>query len=288
MLKIKKNKLVVTHNKPCINDECSLPIVPSLEGTIKLLTFNIQVGNNTSRFHHYITRSWQHVLPYKGRAKNLKQIAELARHYDLVALQEVDGGSIRSNGISQVEFLAKMANFPYWHQQTNRNLGKIAQHSNGMLSRFKPTLIEDHPLPGIRGRGAIFIRFGEGKDALIVVMMHLALRKKVRTEQLGYIYKLIAPYKHQILMGDMNADTLELLNNTQLKSLNLIPLYNEATYPSWKPKYSLDHILLSQELVIESFNVLKVPISDHLPIEVDIRLPNAVLKSISHTLIDKD
>lgn len=252
---------------------------------MRLLTFNIQVGNNTSHFHHYFTRSWQHVFPYKGRIKNLQRIAELIHRYDLVALQEADGGSLRSSGINQVEFLAKLAQFPYWHQQLNRNLGKIAQHSNGMLSRFKPTLIEDHPLPGMRGRGVIFLRFGEGENALVVVMMHLALSRKTRKEQLDYIYNLIAPYRHQILMGDMNADTIELLDNTPLKQLQLVLPQNEATYPSWNPKRCLDHILLSPELKIEQVNVLNLPISDHLPIEVDIRLPTQLLQNI--TFFDK-
>ncbi|MDO2167415.1 hypothetical protein Q2421_25200, partial [Escherichia coli] len=67
------------------------------------------------------------------------------------------------------------------YQQLNRNLGRIAQHSNGLLSRWRPTLLEDHPLPGPPGRGAIFVRFGEGADALVVVMMHLALGARTRT-----------------------------------------------------------------------------------------------------------
>lgn len=282
-LTITKKKIIATHETAQINRECSSIIIPPSEGLMRLLTFNIQVGNNTSQFRHYFTRSWQHVLPYKGREQNLQKIAELIHNYDLVALQEADGGSVRSNGINQVEFLAKLADFPYWHQQLNRNLGKVAQHSNGLLSRFRPTLIEDHPLPGMRGRGAIFTRFGEGKEALVVVVMHLALRRKTRKEQLDYIYNLIAPYKHHILMGDMNASTVELMQDTSLKQLGLVLPQNQATYPSWKPKHCLDHILLSANLKVEQVNVLPQAISDHLPIEVDIRLPPTLLENIIHS-----
>ncbi len=280
-LKITNKKMVATYDTAQVNNDCSSPIISQNKGLMRLLTFNIQVGNNTSQFHHYFTRSWQHILPYKGRVQNLQKIADLIHNYDLVALQEADGGSLRSNGINQIEFLAKSANFPYWHQQLNRNLGRVAQHSNGLLTRFKPTLIQDHPLPGMRGRGAIFSRFGEGKDALVVVVMHLALRKKTRKEQLDYIYNLIAPYQHYILMGDMNAGTLELNESTATNHLALVLPQTQATYPSWNPKHCLDHILLSPELTIEQVSVLQTPISDHLPIEVDIRLPPAVLESIT-------
>jgi hypothetical protein len=71
-----------------------------------------------------------------------------------------------------------------------------------VLSRLKPTAIEDHPLPGPKGRGAILVRFGEGPEALVVVMMHLALGGRTRNLQLAYVRELIGNYKHQVLMGD--------------------------------------------------------------------------------------
>jgi len=40
------------------------------------------------------------------------------------------------------------------------------------------------------------VRFGEGEDALIVVMMHLALGAKTRALQLSYIRELIGGYRH--------------------------------------------------------------------------------------------
>ena len=139
------------------------------DGRLRLLSFNIQVGISTERYRHYLTRGWQHLLPHHGRAGNLQRIGALLADYDLVALQEVDGGSLRSGYINQVERLAELGAFPYWYQQLNRDLGRLAQHSNGVLSRLRPDLVEDHPLPGPPGRGAILVRFGEGADALAVV-----------------------------------------------------------------------------------------------------------------------
>ncbi|AGI22094.1 endonuclease/exonuclease/phosphatase family protein [Pseudomonas sp. MT3] len=254
------------------------------DGRLRLLSFNIQVGISTERYRHYLTRGWQHLLPAAGRASNLQRIGELLADYDVVALQEADGGSIRSGNINQVEHLAHLGDFPYWYQQLNRNLGRIAQHSNGLLSRLQPTALEDHPLPGPPGRGAILMRFGDGDDALAVVMMHLALGARTRTRQLAYIRELLQGYRHQVLMGDMNTHATDLLESSPLRDLGLVAPQVEATFPSWRPQRCLDHILLSSELALERVSVLPQPISDHLPVAVEIRLPDALRTASSLVL----
>ncbi|MDY7562477.1 endonuclease/exonuclease/phosphatase family protein [Pseudomonas sp. 10B1] len=244
------------------------------DGRLRLLSFNIQVGISTERYRHYLTRGWQHLLPHTGRAGNLQKIGGLLGDFDLVALQEADGGSLRSGYVNQVEHLAQLGAFPYWYQQLNRNLGRFGQHSNGVLSRLRPWAIEDHPLPGPAGRGAILVRFGEGPEALVVVMMHLALGARVRNLQLSYIRDLIGDYHHQVLMGDMNTHAIDLLESSPLRDLGLLAPQIEATFPSWRPQRCLDHILLSPTLTLERVQVLAQPISDHLPVAVEIRLPD--------------
>ncbi|MBA5705483.1 endonuclease/exonuclease/phosphatase family protein [Pseudomonas fulva] len=262
--------------QPQVNEHhLQAPGLPE-DGRLRLLSFNIQVGISTERYRHYLTRSWQHLLPHTGRASNLQKIGKLLGDFDLVALQEADGGSMRSGYVNQVEHLAQLGAFPYWYQQLNRNLGRFAQHSNGVLSRLKPHQLEDHPLPGPAGRGAILVRFGEGEDALIVVMMHLALGAKTRALQLAYIRELIGGYRHQVLMGDMNTHATDLLEHSPLRDLGLIAPQVEATFPSWRPQRCLDHILLSPSLTLERVEVLAQPISDHLPVAVEIRLPDAL------------
>lgn len=249
---------------------------PTEPAKLKLLSFNIQVGINTKHYHHYLTRSWQHLLPTAGRDLNLQRIGELIAQYDLVALQEVDGGSLRSNYRNQVQQLAQLAQFPYWYQQLNRNLGHFAQHSNGVLSRFRPEKVTKHPLPGPPGRGAMLLEFGEGDDRLAVVVMHLALGTRVRTRQLAYIRELLSDYQHHVLMGDMNTHAVELLEHSPLRDMGLVAPQLQATFPSWKPQKCLDHILLSPKLALEKVEVVPAPISDHLPVAVEIRLPGAL------------
>jgi len=248
---------------------------------LRLLTFNIQVGINTSSYHHYLTRSWQHVLPHRRRARNLDRIATLLSQYDVVALQECDGGSLRSGYINQVQYLAETAGIPYWYQQLNRNLGPMAQHSNGLLSRFRPLDVTEHKLPGlIPGRGAIIARYGAEEDPLVLVLMHLSLSKSAQQRQLGYIREQIGDYRHVVLMGDMNAHAEQLLTQTPLKETDLVPLPDTAhSFPSWRPEKALDHILVSPSLEIRHSEVVSYPMSDHLPIAMDVALPKGYLET---------
>lgn len=245
--------------------------------SLRLLSFNIQVGITTAAYSHYLTRSWQHVLPNHNRQRNLTKIAQLLNQYDLVALQEVDGGSLRSGYINQVEYLSILGRFPFWYQQLNRNLGPLAQHSNGLLSRFQPHHLENHKLPGPPGRGAILMQIGTGKESVAVVMMHLALGTRVRNKQLAYIREITQPYKHVVLMGDMNTLPEDLLQHSPLRSMDLRAPQIQATFPSWNPQRCLDHILISPELDIENVQVVPARISDHLPVALDLKLPTGVL-----------
>src|SRR5688572_32478867 len=108
-----------------VNGRCAEPSGLPADGLLRLLSFNIQVGISTERYRHYLTRSWQHLLPHTGRSGNLQKIGDLLGDFDLVALQEADGGSLRSGYVNQVEHLAHLGAFPYWYQQLNRNLGRL-------------------------------------------------------------------------------------------------------------------------------------------------------------------
>ena len=247
--------------------------------TLRLLSFNIQVGINTQQYRHYITRSWQHLLPHSQRNDTLDRIARILPSFDIVALQEADGGSLRSGFINQTEYLAHKGAFPFWYHQINRNLGKFAQHSNGLLSRFEPVDLEDHKLPGVMpGRGAIVSRFGNARDPLTIVMMHLALSRRARNIQLSYIKDIVQHCQHVVLMGDMNTHADQLLNDSPLKGSGLYAAHwGQNTFPSWRPKRSLDHILLSSSLKVNQFGVVNSAISDHLPVAVEIEVPESVL-----------
>lgn len=170
---------------------------PAAGTRLRLLSYNIQVGIGTKRYREYVTESWKHVLPHAQIYDNLKQIAHTISDYDIVALQEVDAGSLRTSFINQTEYLATHAGFPFWHHQTNRNIGKIAAHSNGLLSRYRPSQIHDHKLPGILpGRGVMVVRYGHPDNPLVLLIMHMALGKRARQRQFEYVTRIVNQYEH--------------------------------------------------------------------------------------------
>jgi len=244
--------------------------------SLKLLSFNIQVGIETGGFHHYLTKSWQHFLPAPKRKLALMRMAQTMAHFDLVAIQEADGGSFRSGFINQVEFLARKAGFPFWFQQLNRNFGPVAKHSNGVLCRSEPSSVKFHKLPGILpGRGAIFLYFGEGPEALLVVVMHLALSKGAQNRQLQHIRECIGAHQHVVLMGDMNTHAEHLLSLSALRDMPFQPVLDGLqTFPSWRPVKGLDHILVTDTVKVKKVGVLDMPVSDHLPIAMEVERPS--------------
>ncbi|MCP4272090.1 MAG: EEP domain-containing protein [Gammaproteobacteria bacterium] len=249
---------------------------------LQLLSYNIQVGIRTRHIGDYIMSSWQHLLPNQKRLQNLHAISQLIKSYDLIALQEVDGGSLRSSYINQVEYLANHSGFPYWYHQCNRNLGKIAQHSNGLLAKFPVNQIINHKLPGlIPGRGAIEARLGDGADQLRVIVAHLSLSNRARKQQVKYLAEKIQGYPYVVIMGDLNCSTDVLLDQFAQQDVILKTTAHgdNATFPSWQPTHQYDHILVSPMINIISETVLADPISDHLPVALEISLPAYILSS---------
>lgn len=253
---------------------------PSAAPTLRLLSYNIQTGISTNRYRHYFTRSLGHVLPSSRRVKNLDRIGTLVSEFDIVGLQEVDGGSLRSGYINQVEYLAWRGAFPYWHSQLNRNLGRLAQHSNGLLSRITPTEISEHKLPGlIPGRGALMARYGSSEDCLVVLIIHLALSPRAREQQMAYIAELVRGYRNVVLMGDMNcrAHDINGQRHSPLERSGLVePVRNLNTYPSWQPQRSIDRVLITPSVRVRSIQALDCTYSDHLPVAIEVELPKEV------------
>ncbi len=245
---------------------------------LRLLSYNVQAGIRSRQFSDYLTNSWKHILPHPERLVNLTRIAQLLHQFDLVGLQEVDAGSLRSANIDQIQYLARYAGFSYWYSQVNRNLAPFAQHSNGLLSRLRPRQITEHKLPGLPGRGVIVAEFplSDGSD-LAVAILHLALGWHARRRQLEYLMALAAEHLYLVLMGDFNCGCNSKGLRYMVCQSGMRGLDCELkTFPSWRPRHNLDHILISEPLQVVSARVIDYALSDHLPLSMTIALPAGI------------
>lgn len=243
-------------------------------GILRLLSLNIQVGLHTSQYRHYVTQSWQHVLPTRRARINLDRIATLAAHYDIVALQEADAGSLRTAQLNQVAHLAERAGFPYWHAAVTRDLRPVAQHCLGCLSRWPLEVVQYHPLPGwLPGRGALEVEIRPpGHKSLRLIIVHLALGRRARSRQLHFLATLIKPRTDTIVLGDLNCSTGELTAHHGVRDAGLQGVHSEHTFPSWRPTRLLDHVLVTPAVEVIGATALEERLSDHLPVAVEIRL----------------
>ena len=261
----------------------------STTNSISILSYNVQVGIGTQSYREYLTHGWKNLLPHRQTYENLSSIGSLVSNYDLVGLQEVDGGSLRTGFIDQTQYLANRAGFPHSYNQVNRQLGALAQHSIGVLSRFALSETQEIKLPGrIPGRGALSIGLGGEASPLIIFIVHLALGRRARFQQMEFLAKLIRNYKDVILMGDLNctSDSEEFGYLCNVGGLTR-PEISINTFPSWSPNRSIDHILVSDGIGVIGASVLKHRFSDHLPIALEIDLPShiAIDSSVGHTVL---
>lgn len=254
------------------------PNAPAAGHRLRILSYNVQTGISTTRYRHYLTQSWKHVFPHGERFQNLDRVALLASDFDIVGLQEVDAGSLRSGFINLTQYIAERADFPFWYDQTNRRMGPIAQHAIGVMSRFHCTEIMEHKLPGpIPGRGTLALRFGRGENSLVVFIVHLALGQRTRLQQLSYLAELVNQHRNVVLMGDLNFPSRSremdfLINSTLMTE----PVHGLNTFPSWRPNRNIDHILVTPTIQVNKTHVLDCPVSDHLPLCMDLTLPEGI------------
>jgi len=251
--------------------------------TLRLLSLNIEGGLHSSRYRHYITRAWMHVLPVRSKRINLERIANLARRYDVVALQEADAGSLRTARLNQVAHLAERAGFHYWHAAVTRDLQPFARHCLGCLSRWPLENIKYHPLPGwLPGRGALEVEIRPNEFGPIrLIIVHLALGRRARARQLHFLAGLVRDQMDTLVMGDFNCDARELDAHPGVRAAALGGAHSQHTFPSWSPTRALDHILVTPGVEVVSATVLEERLSDHLPVALEIQLRHQPAKRVN-------
>lgn len=210
---------------------------------------------------------------------------------DIVALQELDVGTSRTNGVDQPHVIARYldmkAHFlPTIHMEKGR-------YGNAILTRYPMRLIRADKLPGLSGkahlepRGAIWVSIEVDGIEVQFITTHLGLRAKERRRQAEALLGgnwLSHPdcSGPVILCGDFNALPFssvcrrfrERLHDAQLQLRNYRP---KNTLFTRYPLARIDHVFVDSGIKVAGIKVPNTDItrvaSDHLPLIVDLLIP---------------
>jgi len=202
---------------------------------------------------------------------------------DIVAMQELDVGLIRSGLADQAQVIAEhlKMNF-HFHPSLQVEKGL---YGNAILSRYPMHLIRGAELPiyphhrRFEKRGVLWVEILIHDNPIQGINTHLALHRRERLLQTDL---LLGPewLKHPnccspvLLCGDLNA--LPWSRVVRRFTENLIDIQGriagrllQGTWPSRFPVLRLDYILVSPDVRVKKIQVLNTPLtriaSDHLP-----------------------
>lgn len=235
---------------------------------------NIQVGLSICCYSDYVICSWLYVLLVGCKCSSLDVIVILVCDYDIVGLQEVDLGSLCLGFINQIYYLVQCVGFNYWSYQLNWCMGGVVFSVNGLLSRLELVEVQDYVLFGcIGGCGVLLVKFGDGVDGLVVVVVYLLLGVGLWMLQLGFIVELLFDYFNVVLMGDFNC-LVECLEMQVLYQKIWLQLFGciVLIFLSWCLDCVIDYILVSSGLQICIVEVILVVFFDYfvLVMQIDV------------------
>lgn len=251
---------------------------------VTLITYNIEYCEGlTGRWFDYL-KFWKIFFPPKKLDQRIVQSLKKIKP-DILALIEVDIGSLRARGKDEVNFLEeklKLHDFVEKVKYPLRGWLKLFHHlpildkqANALISRFKIKKVRYHVFHEGTKRMVIEALIHCPRP-LTLLVAHLALGKRARKKQIEELIPIVNAVKNPvILMGDFNtfhgeAEIRKLLQQTHLKDkIGLDTKDLPLTEPAWHPTRRLDYILTSRQIKVKKYSVLNFHFSDHLPLMIE-------------------
>ncbi|WP_309890289.1 endonuclease/exonuclease/phosphatase family protein [Archangium sp.] len=218
--------------------------------------------------------------------EGLDKVAEVIRATgpDIVALQEVDIGSLRSKGQDQLAVLAERTGYRYSaHFRTTTLYG--GGYGPALLSRYPLEKVEQHALPvepGMEPRIVAHAIVNVNGREVSVYATHLTKRPfngELRMRQSVAILELMErDPRPKLLMGDMNdvptSRPMRLLKRELMDVFALRGQGRDTTYrmPAFLPEARIDYVLACDHFLPKSSRVLRSDASDHYPVVADLTL----------------
>lgn len=222
-----------------------------------------------------------------------ERVARIIARYapDVVALQELDVGRLRTRGMDQAHLIAHYLQMQF-HFQPAMHLEE-ERYGDAILTHLPMRLIKSGLLRGvprkssIEPRGAVWVAIDVGGSEIQVLNTHLGLlpnERNLQAEALLGTEWLADPRCSglTILCGDFNALPSSTacrrlrgrLKDAQMELMNHRP---KGTFPGRLLAARIDHVFVDPRFDVFNIEVPNTELtrvaSDHLPLIVDVRMP---------------
>lgn len=224
-------------------------------------------------------------------AERIARVIARARP-DVVALQELDVGRERSQGMDQAQLIARYLEMEF-HFHPAMHLEE-ERYGDAILTHLPQRLVKAGPLPGLADkprlepRGALWVAVDLHGREVQIINTHLGLYPRERAAQvealLGSDWLAHEQCREPVIVcGDLNALPSSpvcrrlggQLVEVQTRAQNHRP---QATFSSRLPTMRIDHIFISPGLEVAAIDIpsseLARVASDHLPLLAEIRFPS--------------
>jgi endonuclease/exonuclease/phosphatase family metal-dependent hydrolase len=220
-------------------------------------------------------------------ARTAKVIADCRP--DIVALQELDVGRMRTGLVDQAHAIAELVGMRFHFHPAFRV--EEEAYGDAILSAAPMRLVKAGPLPGshaVRGlepRGALWVKITLDGGELDVVNTHLGLvphEQRAQADALMSGQWLAHPECSDpaILLGDFNATprhgAYRRLAARLRDAQHAVHRRRVPTFPSRFPMLRIDHVFVSRSITVTGVHAprgaLTRAASDHLPLMVDFRI----------------
>lgn len=209
---------------------------------------------------------------------------------DVVALQELDVGRLRTRGVDQAHALAELLGMrSHFHAAMHV---EEEQYGDAILTALPERLVRAGPLPtyprirGLEPRGALWVAIDLGGGVeLQVINTHLGLVPREQQLQvqalLGEQWMMSEHFTAPaVLLGDFNAtpysQTYRMLQTVLRDAQRGRKAAPTSTFPSRFPFMRIDHVFLAGDIevtgIFSPYDARARVASDHLPLVVDLEV----------------
>ena len=237
------------------------------DGGIRLATFNLKHGATAAG--------------YRGRPEETAAACASLRA-DVLALQEVDNGTLRSRRADLAALVAEAAGMTAVFAPSIRFL--CGSYGNALLVRGEIDDYDVLELTGghrirLRWRGHQLLAGHEAHNAIVarvridgrsisVAATHLSTELPANRGQLPKVLEaLTARPQPLVLLGDLNRKRHQIVDLFTASSLVLAD--GPPTFPALDPKNAIDHVAV-RGLTIRAVEAVRLPVSDHLALVADV------------------